>query len=391
MHNRVESATSTKILLTGVLGLAEFSRGALVVALLSNYVTGPLGAPLTVAGVALSAHYFLDTMFRGPSGWMVDRWGSKRVLMAGLAIEVVSLFGMMSAKTAMGAVAFVALLGVGTATHWPAVVTGTNRLSGQASRASAMSIVFAAWLAGSGLGPMVINFIMHGRDRTAFVLLILVDLAAWSLAVALQNPELEPRRPAHHPIREWVGTLWPFRFILPGMFLQNMTLGLMLPVLEPYVNRVLHLSHWQFAGLLTGGGAITVALLWPMGRATDRFGLRLPLIGGFFVAALALSMLAFTRHFYALVALGGVLGFSYAMILPSWNAFLGQLVPREIEGWHWGVFMTVEGLGMAVGPLVGTRLFEVAVWAPFLFSAGVLLVMGLFYWLFPFDAYWAAR
>lgn len=362
-----------------------------MVALLSNYVTGPLGAPLTVAGLALSAHYFLDTLFRGPSGYLVDSWGSKRVLLVGVGIEVVAFFGLMNTASALGAIAFVALLGVGTATHWPAVVTGTNRLTGQASRASAMSLVFAAWLAGSGLGLMVINFLMHGRDRTAFAILILVDLAAWSLVIAVQSPELDPKRPAPHPMSDWLRTLWPFRFILPGMFLQNMTLGLMLPIFEPYVNRVLHLTHWQFAVLLVGGGAIAVGLLWPMGRVTDRLGLRLPLIGGFFVAAFALFLLGFTRHFYLLVGLGGILGFAYAMILPSWNAFLGRLVPKGIEGWHWGVFMTFEGLGMAVGPTIGTRLFEMAVWAPFVFSALILLVMGFFYWLFPFDAYWSAH
>jgi hypothetical protein len=46
---------------------------------------------------------------------------------------------------------------------------------------------------------------------------------------------------------------------------------------------------------------------------------------------------------------------------------------------------------MAVGPIVGTRLFELAVWMPFLFSAAVLLMMGTFYWAFPFDAYWRVK
>ncbi len=391
MRNNSGSANGTKFLLTAVLGLAEFSRGALVVALLANYVTGPLAAPLTVVGWALAAHYFLDTLFRGPSGWVVDRWGPARVLTVGVAVELTALVGLMNAHTVFWVVFWVGVFGVGTATHWPSVVTGTNRLSAETSRASSMSVVFAAWLAGSGLGPMVVNFMMGGHDREAFSLLVVVDVLAWVLTLSVRNDQLIPREVAHHPVQQWLGTLWPFRFILPGMFLQNMTLGLMLPILEPYVNRVLHLSHWQFAELLVAAGAMTVLLLWPMGRVTDQYGLRVPLIGGFFTAGAALSLLGFTRYFFALVVLGGILGFSYAMILPSWNAFLGKLVPKSIEGWHWGIFMTVEGLGMAIGPLVGTRLFEAASWAPFLFSAAVLVMMGAFYWWFPFDAYWTAR
>ncbi|MCY0897821.1 MAG: MFS transporter [Firmicutes bacterium] len=390
MHTS-HSESPTKVLLTLVLGLAEFARGALVVALLADYVTGPLAAPLTVVGWALAAHYLLDTIFRGPSGWVVDRVGPARVLTLGLAIEVVAFVGLMNARAVFWVVFWVGFLGIGTATHWPAVVTGTNRLSRAGSRASAMSIVFAAWLAGSGLGPLVINFLMAGRDRVAFLVLVAVDVTAWILTLAIRNDRLIPTHIVHHPVGQWVSTLWPFRYILPGMFLQNLTLGLLLPILEPYVNRVLRLSHVEFAELLIFAGALTVLLLWPMGRITDRYGQRVPLIGGFFVAGLTLVMLAFTRHFYALVLLGGILGFSYAMILPSWNAFLGKLVPRSIEGWHWGMFMTIEGLGMAVGPIVGTRLFELAVWMPFLFSAAVLLMMGTFYWAFPFDAYWRVK
>ncbi|MCY0877470.1 MAG: MFS transporter [Firmicutes bacterium] len=385
------SDVPTQALLTLVLGLAEFARGALVVALLADYVTGPLAAPLTVVGWALAVHYLLDTLFRGPSGWVVDRVGPARVLTLGLAFEVVAFVGLMNAHHVFWVVFWVGFLGIGTATHWPAVVTGTNRLSRQGSRASSMSLVFAAWLAGAGLGPMVINFLMAGRDRLAFLVLVAVDVAAWLLTLIIRNERLEPRHRVRHPLGQWGSTLWPFRYILPGMFLQNLTLGLLLPILEPYVNRVLKLSHLQFAELLIFAGALTVLLLWPMGRITDRYGQRLPLIGGFFVAGATLVLLAFTRPFYAVALLAGILGFSYAMILPSWNAFLARLVPRSIEGWHWGMFMTIEGLGMAVGPIVGTRLFELAVWVPFVFSAAVLLMMGTFYWMFPFDAYWRVK
>lgn len=391
MLNSRDTRVPTKILLTTVLGLAEFSRGALVVTLLANYVTGPLGAPLTVVGWALASHYLMDTVFRGPSGWVVDQVGPAKVLTVGVGIEVAAFVGLMHAHGAVGVVVWVGLLGVGTATHWPAVVTGTNRLSEPHSRASSMSLVFAAWLAGAGMGPMVVNFFLGGTDQRAFFLLVAVDVIAWLLTWTIRHDRLQGQNPAYHPMRQWFTTLWPFRLILPGMFLQNMTLGLMLPIFEPYVNHVLHLTHWQFAELLVFAGALTVLLLWPMGRITDQLGLRVPLIGGFFLAGVALALLAFTRQFFSVVLLGGILGLAYAMILPSWNAFLGELVPKAIEGWHWGVFMTVEGLGMSVGPLVGTRLYEWAIWAPLVFSATILLMMGTFYWTFPFDAYWKAQ
>ena len=71
------------------------------------------------------------------------------------------------------------------------------------------------------------------------------------------------------------------------------------------------------------------------------------------------------------------------MILPSWNAFLAELIPKDIEGWLWGVFMTVEGFGMAVGPILGARLFSLRIWLPFVVSSIILLIMGTFYASFP--------
>ncbi len=372
-----------QILLLIILGLAEFARGALIISLLPAYVTGPLGASLTIVGWALSSHYFLDTVFRGPAGWLVDHIGVPRVLTIGLAIECLSLIGAMNTTSPAMIIVFVALLGVGTATHWPAVVTGTNRMTDPERRASVMGLVFAAWLTGSGLGPVLINFLLGGRDRTAFLVLIAADIIAFAVTIIVSEPRLthiHEQQVTRH--RLWK-TLWNFRWVIPGTFVQNMTLGLMLPILQPFTTRVLHLDHLQFAELLLGSGAFTVILLVPMGKVTDRFGLRVPLVGGFFVAGIALLGIGFFRHFFQLIVFGGILGLSYAMILPSWNAFLAGLIPKEIEGWLWGVFMTIEGLGMSVGPILGTRLFTYRIWLPFVVSAIILLSMGVFYASFP--------
>ncbi len=372
-------------LLIAILGLAEFARGAVVVSLLAEFVTGPLGASLTVVGLAISGHYLFDTIFRGPAGWLVDRVGPPRVLSVGLLIEVFALLVVMKAGTSSQVIVGMALLGVGTSTHWPSVVTGMNRLSGT-NRASAMGLVFAAWLVGSGVGPVIVNFLMSGRDQGAFAVLAMADVLALIIALAIKHPRLGRNTRAAHPRQRWPA-LWKYRAVLPGMFVQNMTLGLMVPILQPYAFGVLSLSHWQFAEMLLGSGSFAVMLLVPMGKLTDRFGVRFPLIGGFFVASVALVALSVLRNFLGVVVSGGVLGLAYSMILPSWNAFLAKMIPKHMEGWMWGVFMTVEGLGMATGPVVGARLFGWGPGVPFLFSAVILAIMGTVYWKFPYARY----
>ena len=125
-------------------------------------------------------------------------------------------------------------------------------------------------------------------------------------------------------------------------------------------------------------------LLIPMGRAIDRFGTRRPLTVGFVLAAVALFLLPEHRPFLEVLALGALLGASYAVILPAWNAFLAAAVPKERQGALWGIFMTVEGLGLAIGPALGGRLWEsFGAIGPFWGAAFVFVAMGIFYGLDP--------
>ncbi|MCY0882195.1 MAG: MFS transporter [Firmicutes bacterium] len=386
MFNR-KDLPLTQVLLIGALMLIEFSRGALIISLLPAFITGPLGASITIVGWAISSHYFLDTVFRGPFGWLVDRIGPLRVMTIGIAIEIISLVCIMHTTQPDLVIVYVGILGIGTATHWPAIMTATNRLTPANQRASVMGFVFAAWLVGSGVGPVLINFLLGGRDRAAFASLIAANIAAFLITLFVSDDRLEQPSPKSHVKVRWFPTLWKFRWVLPGMFVQNLTLGIMMPVIHQYTGKVLHFNYWQFAAFLLGSGALTVFLLVPIGKMTDKWGTKNPLILGFMLAAVSLTGIAFIHNFWLLIGVGGALGLSYALILPSWNTFLAGLIPADIEGWLWGMFMTVEGLGMSVGPIIGARLFSYRPGLPFLLSAGILLVMGIFYWTFPFSKY----
>lgn len=373
--------------LIGILAAAEFSRTALVVALLPAYATGPLGMPLGLVGFMISGHYLVDTIFRTPMGWLVDRFGPRLTLTLGVLVEAVALVGAARTHNAAWLALWVAALGVGTAAHWPAVVTGTNRLTDARYRSSMMGLVYAGWIAGSGLGPITINFVVGtlGSDRIAFDILVAMELVALALTALLTDARLWEVKGGGVPLVSWMGLkrLWPLRAVIPGMFVQTLVLGELLPVLEPLTHQVLRLTQWEYAVLLLGSGALTVLLLVPMGRLADHLGLKVPLVGGFWLAGLALVGVALIRDFWWLIGVGGALGLAYALILPAWNAFLARLIPVEQEGLLWGAFMTVEGLGMAVGPVVGAHLFEWAVPAPFFLATLVLLVMGVFYWRYP--------
>jgi MFS family permease len=82
---------------------------------------------------------------------------------------------------------------------------------------------------------------------------------------------------------------------------------------------------------------------------------------------------------YVLVAF---LGLGYAFIIPSWNALIASAIPPDKRGAVWGFFLTIEGSGMIVGPIVSGKLWDVyGPQAPFWVS-GIVLVALLVLQLF---------
>ncbi len=181
-------------------------------------------------------------------------------------------------------------------------------------------------------------------------------------------------------MREIIVHLREIRALFPGMFVQTLAIGILIPVLTPYARVVLGVSpQMQSVAMLTVGGA-TVILLPVMGKLIDRVGARPFLSGGFLLTAVALVLFTLQTSVWPAIGFMVLLGFSYAMILPSWNSVLDRAIDREKRGAMWGVFMTVEGLGTAAGPYIGGRLWQtVGPQAPFLLSASVVGVMGLVY------------
>jgi MFS family permease len=71
-----------------------------------------------------------------------------------------------------------------------------------------------------------------------------------------------------------------------------------------------------------------------------------------------------------------LLGIGYALIIPSWNALIASVIPKEKRGAIWGFFLTIEGSGNVLGPILSGKLWDsIGYQAPFLLSGCVLAVL----------------
>lgn len=393
----------------------EFCRGALFISLLPAYLTDPqsgLGFSVAALGLIISGQYLADTVCKVPAGWLVDRFGPWKVLLPGLALAAAAVYLIPHARTLPLLAVLACAFGMGGAVNWPAVLSGSVGLGGMRSRASATGIVFLAWLAGGGPGPVLVNFLIGHGYRTAFDVLAVVVTgaplaAALGLSGALHRPgdppawrpeaevAAERARGAGRPPERAVGgarealadlatNLREASWLLPGMFVQMLALGIVLPVLVPFARAHLHLaSQAEYGLMLLAGGSITVLCLLPFSRAVDRMGSKTPLVAGFTLAAAAVLLVGLAHGGGGLLWRVCLLGFSYALILPAWNGLTVGKIDSGRRGLVLGLFMSIEGLGIASGSALGGALYTLAYRAPFVATAGILAAVAIFYLCVP--------
>jgi MFS family permease len=371
-----------------VLGLVEFVRGALVFSLIPLFGQSVVGLSLGVIGAAISLHYLMDNLFRLIAGWIVDRMGGKAILSGGIILSGSGIFLMYAHWSVAWFLLGAGFFGLGTAPLWPTIIAGIAAKAPAAKLGEVLSKVFVAWLVGAGLGPVIVNFIIHRSYLSAFMFLGLVLAVAFALSLAGKFPV------AGHLVRQafpvYFRDLWQelveLRLLYPGMFIQTMSIGILMPIIAIFTKTVWGFTPDQLSYLLIGGGSFTVLLLIPAGKITDRWGIKGSLVGGFLLAGICLVLLPMQKSVYWALVVGAFLGVSYSFILPAWNSLQARVVSPEKRGTMWAIFMTIEGIGTASGAFIGGKVSDIfGQQSPFYVSSAVLIAMAVFYTMGSID------
>lgn len=341
-------------LISVILFIVEFVRGAVLISLLPIYGAKVLHLSLDIIGFAITAHYLTDTLLKLIFGYLLDRFSIRFVVRTGLFVSLIGVFLIPFATVPWLFIMAAALYGIGISPIWIVCLTKVSK----DNRATQIGFLYTVWLIGLGSGPIVCNILLdYYLNMTYFLLLILSVIGAF-LAFFISSKRSDEPSVQAVPLNRQLSTLLErikaMRMILPGMIMQTAGASMLFPVLPSFAEKGLGLAGTQYSLLLTAGGICAAAGLIPMGRLSDKLGGKhWFLIIGFAIFGICLSLLASRLPFWYCLVIVVILGLSYAAILPAWNALLASFVPPNQEGLGWGLLATVEGIGGMVGPVAG--------------------------------------
>ncbi|WP_336772475.1 MFS transporter [Paenibacillus sp. MMO-58] len=365
---------------------AEWVRGAYLIAFLPNLVDEKLQLPGSIVGLAVSVHYLTDSLSKTFIGYLMDRYGTRIVMHGGLILALVGLTIALMTKTSEGLIiTSSALMGLGLSPVWLICMKQVNG----PNRAEQVGKLYAYWMAGLGLGPVLFNFVLDAGGIYGDMLLVLALAMGWTAGtfgcrVMVNNGKVTTPLSVISQLRNVASYMKNNPYLLPAIVLQTTGAGIVVPFLSLFALERLGLSHSELSLVMILGGACVVLLLVPMGKWYDSSGSRWFLVGGFGLFAVTLVALTGVDTLSLTVILVAVMGLSYAMLLPAWNALMSRHIPNDAPGTGWGVLSTIEGLGVVVGPLIGSWVYANGNLAtPFHVSALLFSVIGFSYLLMP--------
>lgn len=314
------------------------------------------------------------------AGWMVDRFGPRRLMMAGVLMAGVALIGLGSISTLGMFYFFYMFNALGYVCGGPLPNQVLLSRWFQKSRGKAMGFAYL----GIGLGGAAVPWISHALVqhfgwqaalRTLGLLIILIALPAVFLAKEPRQQEKNHTSGVTAGSRAAFATV-PFYLLTLGSMLSIAAVSGTQQNLKLFLSLDLRFTQNETTRVLSLVLTFSIAGRLLMGWLADRFAKKYVMLLIYLLVAAAIPILFFGQSraaVYAFALIFGIgLGGDY-MIVPLVTA---EIFGIQRLGLLLGVILTVSGIAEAVSPWLVGRLRDTTG----SYTAGFLALIGMGLW-----------
>ena len=355
-----------------------------------------LGISALMVGLILSANRFVRLVSNAPAGALVDRIGTRKPFVAGLAIEGVATFGYVIAINSNAPEAWFLLArvlwGLGSALVFATAYTITADVSEAASRGTSMGIVRAGitfgFPAGLVLGGVVSD--LYGNSEAFILAAAFAALASVVAYLIVPETHVEETKGGIKP--------WDVETSLPALTAGVVNFGLYFTYIGVFFSTLVLLVGTRDVTVFTldaqgsSGMLMAVTVLAGAtftlggGALSDSVGARVPVLVTFLTTTcIGFAVLAFASSIEWIVAACVLIGAGQGGVGGPLTALLADLTPEDRMGRAIGTNNVFGDVGGSLGPLVSLPLvetigFEVVYVTSAVIPAlaGVVLVVGIY-------------
>ena len=151
----------------------------LVLPFMVVYLRDVRGFHVQTAALVLSVLAITGVVFGAPLGWLVDRLGSRRTLIASLVVCALSSAMFSQVTEPWQAFTAAVFLGLGFAGLWPATHSLLSSVVGAEHRSSVFSVHYATLNLGIGIGGIAGGLLANVSSPWTFELLYALDAVSW--------------------------------------------------------------------------------------------------------------------------------------------------------------------------------------------------------------------
>lgn len=319
-----------------------------------------LGASVSATGLIVGLYSITNTPANVIFGRLVDRFGSRRPLIAGLLGDSISMFLYSLCRLPIHLALLRTFHGITGGLVGPATLSATAKQASPTQKGRAMGYygmaIGTATLVGYGLSSALVSTSGYNLVFYTGALLVVVGaVLAWLMPrervsasvtteASFQNSltkvyELVRRR----GLRAAYSSIFAFYFTFGGVV-----------TLLPLHVKGLGMSAFH-VGLSLAAFSLTFILLQlASGSFSDRIGRKVPSSVGLCLCAATMVLLPASQTFVFLLMVMVLYGAAFALIFPSTSALVADHTSAEEYGTATGIFHAMLTLGVAIGaPVIG--------------------------------------
>jgi MFS family permease len=348
-----------------------------------------LGADYAGIGAVVGASAIGMIVSNVPSGMLIRRLGSRRVLQLSMALSAVLFLMSLMIQSVSGLVGLRFFMGMALAALNASEHTYLSDAVDPQQRGRIVALFGGVMRGGFLIGPILGGSIaLLGGPQAAFVTAALLYLLGLLILSLYLPPVVEKSKGKGLPGQNrWRRVIQEQGHTLATAGMAQYLAQLVRagrPLLIPlYASTVLNLDVATIGAVLSIGALFDLAMFYPAGYIMDHFGRKWAIMPSFGIHALGLALIPFTQNVWGLSLVALIVGFGNGLGSGTMLTLAADLAPDDLRSEFISLWRLMGDVGSSTAPLIAGAIATTFTLTPAIFIIGAsgglsVLIFGLF-------------